>query len=248
MVVAIHQPNFLPWLGYFHKLAHVDAFVFLDTVQYTRNSFINRNRIKTKTGAQWLTLPVRTSGKFGQVIAEVLTVSDQDWRRKHLNALATHYRRTPYFEEVFALLETQYTAVEAQTTLADFNINLTRTVCSYLKLKSKLVRARDLVTSGNSTELLVSICRGLGADAYLAGRGALKYQEDEYFKSAGIQVQYSEFAPQFYSQMWGSFIGNLSVVDALMNCGQQTQRLLRHCDSLTPEFPIPESPSAEGVR
>lgn len=233
-MVAIHQPNFLPWLGYFRKLALVDAFVFLDNAQYTKNSFINRNRIKTQAGIQWLTVPVLTRGRFLQAIHQVVTASETDWRRKHLQAMQVNYGRAAHFEEVFALLEPHYLTAEAQTNLADFNILLIRTVCSYLGLTPRLIRARDLAVSGNSTDLLVSICRELKANAYLAGRGAVKYQEDEHFKSAGIRVEYENFVAQPYDQLWGSFSENLSILDALMNCGQGTRSSLADDASTTP--------------
>jgi hypothetical protein len=224
-VVAIHQPNFLPWLGYFYKLARADIFVFLDSVQYTKNSFINRSRIKTQAGAHWLTVPVWTSAKFGQTIDQVQTVPDTDWRRKHLHALKSHYGRAPHFREVFDVLHIQYSAIGARTSLADFNISMIRAISSYLGLEPKLIRARDLVAEGNSTELLVNICRELKADCYLAGAGAPKYQEDEQFASAGIRVDYSKFRIKPYEQLWGPFLGGLSVVDALMNCGRLTREL-----------------------
>src|SRR5256885_665158 len=163
MIVAIHQPNFLPWLGYFYKLASTDAFVFLDNVQYSKNSFINRNRIKTPIGPQWLTVPVQTSGKFNQKINEVVILPDADWKRRHLNTLRTNYGRAPFFEEVFAMLNEEYALVERGTKLADFNVNLVLAICSYLGIESRKIRASEMLVDGTSTGLLVSICQELGA-------------------------------------------------------------------------------------
>ncbi len=226
MIVAIHQPNFLPWPGYFYKLARADVFVFLDNAQYIKESFINRNRIKTPSGAQWLTVPVCSSGKPVQTIQEVQMVPAARWRRKHLHLLEAYYRRAPHFKEIYGMLESQYAAVDSHTLLADFNISMTRAVSSYLDLNPILIRARDLDAGGTSTERLVNICRELGADCYLAGGGAVKYQDDQQFASAGIGVEYSDFRPEPYSQPGGAFLGGLSIVDALMNCGKSAKALL----------------------
>jgi hypothetical protein len=226
MLIAIHQPNFLPWLGYFYKLARVDAFVFLDSVPYSKNSFSNRNRIKTQAGMQWLTVPVCTSGKHGQSIEKLMTNPDENWKRKHLNALITSYGRAEHFNEVFGILRAQYGSVEDRTYLADFNITLIRVICDYLGIAPHFYRSSELCVLGQSTELLVNICQRLGAKYYLAGAGALKYQEDVRFEDAGVHVTFSDFISCPYSQLWGSFVPALSVVDALMNCGKDTRRIL----------------------
>lgn len=226
MVVAIHQPNFIPWLGYFYKMAHAQQFVFLDTVQYAKGSFINRNRIKLKSGPIWLTVPVCTKGQFDQAISDMEMDWDHNWQQKHLHTLITNYHRAPFFDEVFPLLKSQYVANETVQKLADFNISMIQTICRYLDICPTLVRASELDVQGKGTDLLVNICARLGASTYLAGAGAVKYQEDEKFATAGILVQYSLFQPIKYNQLWGEFVGNLSVVDALMNCGQSTRELL----------------------
>lgn len=226
MVVAIHQPNFLPWLGYFYKLARADVFVFLDSVAYSKNSFTNRNRVKTQTGVRWLTVPVRTSGKYIQSIADLLTSPDGDWRRKHLNALSAYYGRGEFFDEVFPMLQAQYRSVETETRLADFNIALVRTICGFLSISPDFVRSSELGVSGHATELLVNICQKLGATQYFAGGGALNYQESARFEKACIRVTISNFASCPYPQLWGSFVPGMSIVDALMNCGEKTRRIL----------------------
>lgn len=225
MVVAIHQPNFIPWLGYFYKLAHVQQFVFLDTVQYTKNSFINRNRIKLESGPSWLTIPI-SKGRLDQVISDVEINRNRDWQRKHLHALTANYHRAPFFDEVFPLIRSEYASNKTVNNLADFNISMIQTICRYLGLCPILVRANELGVQGKGTDLLVNICAKLGASIYLAGAGGVKYQEDEKFAAAGILTQYSSFQLIKYNQLWGEFVENLSVVDALMNCGQSTRALL----------------------
>lgn len=226
MVVAIHQPNFIPWLGYFYKMAHAQQFVFLDTVQYAKRSFINRNRIKSKSGPIWLTVPVCTKGRFDQAIMDVEMDWDHNWQRKHLHTLRTNYHQAPFFDEVFPLLECRYASNEPINKLEDFNISIIQIICRYLGLCPTLIRASDLKVEGKGTDLLVHICKELGASTYLAGAGAVKYQEDEKFAAIGVLVQHSSFQPTKYNQLWGEFVENLSVVDALMNCGRSTRELL----------------------
>lgn len=226
--VAIHQPNYLPWLGYFFKIAHANKFVFLDVATYSSGSFVNRNYVKTPTGRAWLTIPVIKSGRFGQRIGEVETELMSRWADRHLTTLRSNYGRAPHFKEVITLLEPHYSVViDKRIFLADFNIGLICSIAAYLGLQTKFLRAGELDVSGHKTELLLDICRALGATSYLAGTGAKSYQEDVRFESAGIAAVYSRFVQQPYPQLFGEFAENLSVVDVLMNCGRLgTRRLM----------------------
>lgn len=226
MVVGIHQPNFVPWLGYFFKLARVDLFVFFDNVQYSRKSFTSRNRIKTQSGPQWLTVPVRTKGRFFQAILDVEINWDNDWRRKHLNTLRINYGRAPFFDEVFAILESQYLSIGGTTRLCEFNISLIQALCAYLGLKPAFVRARDLKATGNGNELVLNICKELRASTYVTSSKAVNCEDALKFREIGIQLEYSTFKSRPYGQLWGDFVENLSVVDALMNCGRGTRELI----------------------
>jgi hypothetical protein len=233
MMIAIHQPNFIPWLGYFYKLACADQFVFADSLQFTKGSFINRNRIKTNSGTAWLTVPVLTRGRFAQYICDVEIVNDRNWARKHLATIGAHYRRAPYFHEVFPLLESVYAQGTLGPLLVSFNIALIRCLCSYLDLQPIFIRASELRVEGKGTQLLQRICQKLGANRYLAGSGARNYQDDGRLISAGIQPLYSDFRAEKYPQLGNGFVENLSIVDAVMNCGTSvrqfiTPRVLTH--------------------
>ncbi|MBS1801649.1 MAG: WbqC family protein [Acidobacteria bacterium] len=225
---AIHQPNYIPWLGYFFKMANSDKFVFLDTVVYPSGSFVNRNSIKTPTGPAWLTIPVLTSGRSGQLIGEVETDNTHPWAKRHLATLRGNYSRAPYFKEIQALLEPLYSADTGTTTsLADFNIGVIYAIATCLGLRTEFIRASRLNVSGHKTDLLLDICQAVGAEIYLAGTGAKSYQEDSKFEDAGITPVYSSFSQPRYTQRFGEFVGNLSIVDVLMNCGcLETRRLL----------------------
>ena len=221
MIVGIHQPNFLPWLGYFYKIAKSDVFVLLDNVQYTKNSFINRNRIKTSQGAMWLTVPVRIKGRFGQLIKDVEINDTVDWQKKHLGTLGANYGKARFFEAIFQGLKTIYYA-DDWSNLCELNVRLLEWVLSLLKLEKRIVRASDLNVKGESTRLLVSIVKAVGGDVYLSGFGGAKYQEEELFKQEGIELQYYEFNHPVYPQLWSDFVPNLSIIDLLFNCGPES--------------------------
>lgn len=218
MIVSIHQPNFLPWLGYFYKIAKSDIFVLLDNVQYTKNSFINRNMIKTPQGPKWLTVPVKTKGRFGQLIKDVEINNTVDWRKNHLHTLETNYRKARFFEMIIQDLKTIY-YIDNCDNLCEFNIRLLKWILSLLKLDKRIVRASELDVEGKSTKLLIDIVKAVGGNVYLSGFGGAKYQDEELFKQSGIELQYYEFKHPVYSQLWSDFIPNLSIIDLLFNYG-----------------------------
>jgi hypothetical protein len=197
-------------------------------VAYSCGSFVNRNSIKTPKGPAWLTIPVLKSGRFGQLIGEVESSNIQPWTGRHLATLQSNYGRAPYYRETLALLEPHYrAATDKRKSLSDFNIEVICSIANHLRINTQFIRASDLNVSGHKTELLLDICRVVGATAYLAGTGGKCYQEDEKFEHAGITPLFSPFSQQSYPQLFGEFVGNLSIVDVLMNCGYLgTRRLL----------------------
>jgi hypothetical protein len=228
-IAAIHQPNYIPWLGYFFKIAHADKFVFLDNVVYPDTGFVNRNCIKTQTGSAWLTIPVIRKGRRGQLIGEVETDNTHRWAERHLTTLRCNYGRAPYFKETLALLEPHYRVIAANgRSLVEFNIGVICSIATFLGFSAQFIRASELSVSGHKTDLILDICRAIGTRTYLAGTGwAKSCQEDEKLEEAGITPVYSPFSQQSYRQLFGEFVGNLSVVDVLMNCGYSgTRRLL----------------------
>ena len=227
-IAAIHQPNYIPWLGYFFKIAHADKFVFLDTVVYSHGSFVNRNSIKTPNGPAWLTIPVLKSGRSGQLISDVEPNNIYEWKVRHLATLRSNYGRAPFFKDIFALLEPCYRVVNDKGKyLADFNIRVICAIATYLGISAQFIRSSELNVSGHKTDLLIDICRTIGASTYLAGTGGKCYQEDAKFEEAGLTPMYSPFSQSRYPQLFGEFVGNLSIVDVLMNCGYLgTRRLL----------------------
>ncbi|MDX1779631.1 MAG: WbqC family protein, partial [Thermodesulfobacteriota bacterium] len=164
MIVAVHQPQFLPWLGYIHKMMQADVFCYLDNVQYKKNEWQNRNRIKTAQHWQWITVPV--CYRFPQKINEVEINNRQKWYKKHLQALVTNYRRAPYFDEYFSALEECFT--REWKWLSELNIFLIEHIRGLLKLQHKpTVVASSLTLRDDPTDRLIDICKAVGADTYL---------------------------------------------------------------------------------
>ena len=224
MIAAIHQPQYIPWLGYIDKVDRADVFCFLDSVQYKKNDFQNRNRIKTASGWQWLTLPV--CYRFPQKINEVTINNEVNWKRKHLQALTTNYRKSPFFEETIAVFERLYS--RQWNSLSDLNIEMVRSLLDLLKMgEKKTVLASSLTESEDPNERLIDICHAIGCDTYLAGAGGANYMDLARFENSGIDVVFQDFRHPKYPQFFGDFISNLSTVDLLFNCGPESMQYLR---------------------
>ena len=221
--VVIHQPNYLPGLTYFSKIAEADVFVLLDSVGYSKNNWTNRNRIKTAQGAKWLTVPVVTAGRLGQPILETETL-DSGWEHKHWQTLISNYSAAPFFDRYEERLEAVYS--QRQALLAPLNEELIRLLAGWLGLDTPMVRSSELSVDGHGTELLVSICRAIGASEYVSGPGGRKYMDDSLFRDAGVELRFHEFVERPYTQLFGDFAEGLSALDAVMNLGDQARELL----------------------
>ncbi len=219
MIVAAHQPNFLPYFGYFHKISHCDVFVFLDDVQYTRHGFTNRNRIRTPSGQMWLTVPVETEGDLHITIKDLRIINDGVWQLEHTKALRRNYNRTKYFEEFESLLELLYTT--HQSYLSEMNIHTIRKICSILDIDVKFVKSSELSVSGKKTDLLVSICEEVGGNVYLSGVSGKKYIDVDTFKDWDIEIRYNMFTHPVYEQAFSGFVKDLSIIDYLFNTGSE---------------------------
>ena len=218
MRIAIHQPNFLPWLGFFHKASHCDLLVLLDDVQFVKRGFIHRNYIKSPTGKQWFGVPVLSKGRYFQQICETEINLEQRWQTKAVNALRHLYSSAPYFTELIGEFEAELR--RPQTHLVELNCALLKIAFRHLGVTTPTVRASELEgVSGASTERLLSICEAVSATAYLSGAGGRNYQDEAEFQRRGIRLTYSTFSHPVYSQLHGDFTPNLSVIDYLFNVG-----------------------------
>ena len=213
--LSAHQPAYLPWLGYFDKIARADVFVFLDTVQFERNSFINRNRIKGPGGAQWLTIPIKQKGHLQSTLAETEMDDAQPWRDKHLRAIAMNYAKAPDFRAKFARLEPLYRMPGSN--LAEFCWSQLRFWMGELGIATRLERGGGLPPMGRKSDLVLDLCRYFEADHYLSGALGRDYLDEAAFSAAGVSVEYQSFEPWRYPQLHGEFTPGLSVLDWWMN-------------------------------
>lgn len=227
--VVIHQPDFLPHLGFFHRFLGADLYIALDHVQFvngTSKSWTHRDKIKTPRGIQWLTVSVRKAPRDTAINA--IELSDTDWRAQNLNLIRENYRKAPYFDQIFAEIETLYvlpctklvqiTAASIDMLLRLFDITIPR------------VESSSLQPAGHKNELLVNLLRKVGATHYLSGVGARDYFESAPFSAAGIEVVWQNFKHPVYPQLYGEFIPYLSSIDLLFNCGiVKSREILRGC-------------------
>jgi len=224
MIVSIHQPQYLPWLGYFDKIRKADAFVFLDNVQFKKNEWQNRNKIKTAQKWQWLSVPV--IHRFGQKIFEVKINNTVAWTKKHLNALISNYSKAPFFKDHIVFFEKAY--AREWEYLADINIHLIDYLARALGMgDKKFVKASKWQLREGNTERLIDICKLLGADIYFSGKDGAKYLNLEEFEKEGIRVIFQDYHHPTYPQLFGSFEPYLSVIDLLFNCGPESFSFLK---------------------
>jgi len=227
MKVAIHQPHYLPWLGYLAKWAEADLFVFLDTVQFSKNGWQNRNRINTQEGPRWLTVPVRA--RLGMTVAEVPLDTDQDWARRHLRAVEHAYARASYFRDWAPALTEFYGA--QWSTLAPLAVASACWLARAVGITAPARLASELsVSTTDPTARLVALCRAVGATVYLAGHDGARYMDLGQFRAAGIEVQAQEYSHPVYAQPQGEFVPFLSALDLLLTHGDEALAILRKGD------------------
>lgn len=227
-VLAAHQPNFLPWLGLFHKVGQADVWVLADDVQYSRGSLTNRNRIRTASGWQWLTVPVLTRGRGRQQICDVQTEPDGDWRRKHCQSLRWHYGHAPFFDAYAPAIEGLYAGAGPQ--LIDLNVALLRHLLQLLEVEVEVRFSSQMDLPNERTSRLVDMAKSCDCQVYLAGGGASKaYLDGEAFAAAGIECRFTPFEHPVYPQCHAGFVAEMSVVDLLFNCGPQSREVLFGC-------------------
>lgn len=224
--IAIMQPTYLPWLGYFDLMDRVDYFVFLDSVQFSKRSWQQRNRIKTSKGELILTVPVLAKGKYKQKINQVRINQSEDFVNKHLKALEYNYSKArlfkKYFSHILEILEKKHAF------LADLNIDLILWLKKTIGIKTRLIRSSSLKVKGRAAELLVNICKALETRHYLSPVGAKTYIKDgQIFKKNSIQLSYQQYKHPVYKQLFGKFADHLSVIDLLFNEGNNSLEIIR---------------------
>jgi hypothetical protein len=210
-------------LGYFDKIDAADVFIFLDTVQFKKHEWQNRNRIRTSNGWQWLTVPI--IDRFPERIDGVEINAKTDWQRKHCQALRLHYGRAPFWNplgpELVALLESPWPR------LSELNVAVTDLLCRHLGIKTPRLLASSLSAREDPTDRLIDLCRDVGGTAYLAGQSGPSYMDVGRFAEVGIDAQVQVYTHPKYPQRYQPFVSHLAVIDLLFNCGPESLTVLR---------------------
>lgn len=224
MKCAIHQPQFLPWLGYLHKISSVDVFIFLDNVQFKKNEFQNRNRIRVGDEARWITVPV--TFRFGDTIRQTRIAAHPKWRRKMCLTIEQNYSKIFYFKtygaEFIELIGRDW------NNLAELNQATVEWLMKCFEIHTKSLVCSEMPEfNSEPTQRLIDICRYIGADIYLSGAGGREYLDVAKFEEAGIKLEFQDFLHPVYSQCYKDertgFISHLSAIDGLFNCGGGTE-------------------------
>lgn len=228
MIVAIHQPHFIPWLGYLHRMSQVDVFVVLDHVQFERRNYQNRSQIRIEGEARWLSVPVLQRSQKERIVDKELDNSDtaRPWGRNHFSTLRHAYREAGYFgtyaPQLRKILETPWTR------LVDLDAAMLAFLRDAFGIGTKLVRSSELNVEGAKGDLILNLCKEVKADALLAGFGGSRgYLDTEAFTRNGIEIRYHQFTHPAYRQCGAApFIPGLASVDLLLNAGPQSRDIL----------------------
>ena len=223
VILTAHQPVYLPWLGLFHKIALADIFCVFDIVQYQRKDFNNRNKIKTSSGDLWLTVPVKSSGRFDCLITDIEIVNNE-WNKKHLKSIELNYKKTPYFDQYYydlkKILDTSYQY------LVDLNFDILVYLLNALNIDTKTVKASDYLFKGAKSELVLDMCIQLNADIYIFGENGKNYANIDTFTSSGVDPYFQAYNHPVYNQAKGRFMPYMSVLDLLFNEGQNSNNII----------------------
>lgn len=218
MIVAIHQPNYLPYLGFFDKMQHADFFVIYDDAQFTDSEFYHRNKIRIYNGWEWLTVPVfREKISINEIkIKNNATKKGLSWNKEHFREICTHYGKSPYYEAYADKLKEIY--LKRFNKLIDLNMCIIEFLIETFDINVEIVFSSTLNLKSKSTEKIVDIVRTLGGDAYLSGAGGYKYLNESLFEN--IKLIFQDYKHPVYKQRYPGFVPNMSAIDALFNVGR----------------------------
>ena len=225
--IMIRQPGYMPNLGLFKKIQSCDIFVFLDDVQFSKDSFDNRNKIKTSSDFDWITVPLKRP-VFGKKLNQISISNDVDWTKEHSDLLYENYKSAPYFSsywyEIKKILDKKFIL------LVQLNLHLIDYFLKILKISTETIKSSELEISKTKTERLVEICSLLDASCYISGKGGRNYVDETLFQKSNIKLAYENFIHPKYSQLHGKFIENLSIIDLILNEGSNSSKILRESE------------------
>lgn len=224
--IAIVQSNYVPWKGYFDIIRHVDEFVLFDDVQFTKRDWRNRNRFKTASGVRWLTIPVKTRGRYEQYICDT-EVSDRTWGKSHADFLRQSYREAPFFAQIWPVFEPIY-CDSKEMSLSRINRSFIDAICRVLNITTKLSWSMEYPRAEGKTARLITICQHAGANEYVSGPAAESYLDRTAFTDAGILLRFANYSgyPE-YPQLHGPFVHEVSVLDLIFNTGAKSTSFMK---------------------
>ena len=215
MILSAHQPAYLPWLGYFDKIIRSDVFIYLDNVQFEKNSFTNRNKIRTHQGPLWLTVPVQLKGHINKLIKDIEIDNLKNWQKKHLNSIYMNYKKARRFEECFYKIEKFYKT--EYTFFSDYCFEYLKFWINEIDIKTKIIKGSELLIESKKSDLIIDLCEYFKADYYISGALGKNYLIEKDFADAGIEIEYQNYKHPVYPQLCGEFIPYMSILDFWMN-------------------------------
>lgn len=226
MKIGILQPGYLPWLGFFEQMFRTDVFVVYDDVQYDKEGWRNRNRIKGANGVLWLTIPVHVKLADHPLIHEVRIDNKTHWRKKHLMSLKMNYAKAPFFSKYIEIFEEAFSHEWDSLVDIDMYFILKLSECLGMGDK-KIVRSSTLNVEGDRLERLVKVCKMFDADVFYEGAAGKNYIDSDYFSEHGVAIEYQDYKHPVYKQLYGDFVPYLSVVDLLFNHGDESLEIIK---------------------
>ena len=224
--VAIIQSNYIPWKGYFDLIGLVDEFIILDSVQYSKGDWRNRNKIKSPNSLLWLTVPVSVKGKSNQLINQV-ELNGNKWAFKHWKTIEMNYKKSKYFDEVSSLLKPLYLDFEYKF-LSDLNRKFIEAISNYLELNTKIISSDEFITSNDKNQRLIDILNKVNSKIYFSGPSAKSYINQNEFRKNGIEIHWMNYSNYpVYEQLWGKFVHQVSVIDLIFNCGKNSVNYMK---------------------
>lgn len=231
MILTGHQPEYLPYIGFFNKIMHADKFVLVDHIQFNKKNWQNRNKIRTVNGWVWLTVPVYSKNKFTQSINEVEINNTGRWKDKHWKTIYLNYKKAPYFNDFADFFKNIY--ARSWIKLVNLNEEIIRYLFTVLKINIKIYKSSELNVEGKKTDLVIDLCKKLNADAYLSGEGAKEYINESTFRETGLKSYFRKMEHPIYKQQFESFEPYISVIDLLFNCGaKKSSKIIYDCGKI----------------
>ena len=224
MILTAHQPVYLPWLGLFHKISLAETFVYFDQVQYLPKDWMNRNKIRTKSGSIWLTVPVLRKGYRDLKTSEIEINNSIDWQKKHLRSISLNYKKSPYFENYIPFFEDVYS--RKWKFLGELNEYMLKWFLDELGIKVNFLNANDFKFQGEKSSLILNMCKELNASTYIFGMLGKDYADVQEFEKNNIGLIFQNYNHPKYSQLYREFISHMSVIDLLFNHGPKSLEII----------------------